>query len=56
MKLKHDCSNLRCTEVTTTFLFFLMAYYWQVNILERYLDSLFRVDEPVLAILFSNNF
>ena len=31
-----------------------MAYYWQVNTLDRYLGLLFRVDEPAPVILWMN--
>ena len=31
-----------------------MAYYWQVNTLDKYLGSLFRGDEPVRVIFWMN--
>ena len=31
-----------------------MAYYWQVNTVDKYLGSLFRVDELVTVILWMN--
>ena len=31
-----------------------MAYYWQVNTVDKYLSSLFQVDEPVPVVLWMN--